>query len=861
MSVFPIAVIPVLIGPLQVLIAILPALLLSLLGLIVSLLRPATMWALLKLLWRQKLVLAVMAAVGVGSVWLVRSVVPSDGSTGARVEGADWPMFRGGLMRAGTNDGSEPPTSGGINWSYDADVKTFFASPAVVGNRVYVTSADKGPLRDRGAVYCIDAETGGVDWESRPSGYLATFSSPSIAGKYLVVGEGLHVTKTARVICMDVTQRGKILWTYQTSSHVESTPCIDLEKKRVYVGAGDDGYYCFHLDPAGEKQVIWHAPPDLFPDAESSPAVHDGRVFAGLGMGGNAIVCLDADTGQQIWRVKTPYPVFGHPTVVDGSVVVGMGNGNFMMTAEQVRIAELDKLRKQGASETELEAAAKKLGPAGEVWCVDEQTGEVRWKFPVARVVLGAVAAHNDKLFFGSRDGHLYCLSRDGKLIGTWNARAPLLTSPAVSDGHVYVVTESGMLYGVRVADMGPVWEARLGFVGPFVSSPTVARGHVYVGSQDDGLLCLGVPGGPGSEVRWSGYAGGPGVGGHVDGQPLPERGKLAWYFPMADAGGEGPGLQVAAPPACLSGSLYVPVAGSRRGLLCLRETVSDNKAAGEEVWFAGSSNDVVLSPAATTQSVFFVDGRPGDAGRRLRCLVASDGREQWALPVADRAPGELVLTDTAVLVADTPNGLSAVATSGDVLWRADCGMVLGMPAIRDAFVAVATRKPAGLAVLDRFSGVTLWRIPLAREPATAPVVRRNIIFLGTDNGVDARRLADGGQVWEAATGRPAAALVLAKQCLAYATATGEVVVLNCEDGQVQHTVADALPGIPPMVADEAIVYTAAKGLRVFSIDGEEPQSWMNSAWLGNPTCPPVLADSRIYIATDKKGLVCLKSK
>jgi hypothetical protein len=35
----------------------------------------------------------------------------------------------------------------------------------------------------------------------------------------------------------------------------------------------------------------------------------------------------------------------------------------------------------------------------------------------------------------------------------------------------------------------------------------------------------------------------------------------------------------------------------------------------------------------------------------------------------------------------------------------------------------------------------------------------------------------------------------------------------------------------------------------------------MNSDWLGRLTCSPVMADSRIYIATDKKGLVCLKGK
>ena len=135
-------------------------------------------------------------------------------------------MFRGDAGRRGNGGGDEPPADGGLVWSYAADVKTFFASPAVVGNRVYVSSADKGPLRDRGAIYCLDADSGGLVWKAAPSGYVATFSSPVVAGRFLVCGEGLHYTLNARVFCMDVL-RQEVLWTYTTHGHVESTPCID----------------------------------------------------------------------------------------------------------------------------------------------------------------------------------------------------------------------------------------------------------------------------------------------------------------------------------------------------------------------------------------------------------------------------------------------------------------------------------------------------------------------------------------------------------------------------------------------------------------------------------------------------------
>ncbi len=854
------AVVPVIIGPLQVLIAILPALLLSLAGALLALFKPSTMWALAKLLWRQKVALLILAALVCGAVYLKRTYWPGARATTGLEIGTDWPMFRGGLERRGANDAAKPPATGGINWSYAADVKTFFASPALVGNRIYITSADKGPLTDRGAVYCLDADSGALDWKAAPDGYLATFSSPSVAGKYLVAGEGLHLTKSARIVCLDVSQRGKLLWTYATKSHVESTPCI--YKDRVYVGAGDDGYYCFRLAPdaQGKAVLVWHAPTARCPDAETSPAVHDGKMYAGLGMGGNGIICLNADTGAQLWRVATPYPVFGPPTVVNGSVIIGMGNGNFVETAEEVKRKELDKLRQAGKSEAELAAAEKTLGAAGEVWCLNAQTGDVQWKFLAADVILGAVAATPERIFFGARDGYVYALSPAGKLLGKWNANAPILTSPVVSGGHVYVVTESGMLYGLRSDDLERVWEARLGFTGPFISSPAVARGHVYVGSQQDGLLCLGQPGGQQLEVRWDGFGGGAGRGGCLDGRPLPEKGKLGWRFPPAEGAEQAPLMTITAPPACLNGVLYVPVASGRNGLLCLREAASDKDAQGQELWFAATTNGVSLSPAATSNSVFFVDGKPGDQGRQLHCLAAADGKTQWTLPVSADGSGEFVLTDDGGLLADGERLISFDKTR-KLRWEAPCGRVLGMPVVSDGLIVLATAQPAGVCVLDRASGRELWRLPLDATPTAAPVLRKQTIFLGSPTGVRAVSLADGAPIWQAASGAPSAPLVLMKERLAYTTIAGELVIIDPADGRVEKTIAAVVPGFPPLAAPEALVYAAKGGLMACSTSGEEPRSWMKTDWLGRLTCAPVMADSRIYVATDKKGLLCLRSK
>jgi len=859
MNSLPFAVVPVIIGPLQVLLAILPAILLSLAGLIIGLLKPRAIWSGMKLLWRQKVAVLVIAGIVAGAVLMVRRFASNGGSRSEQVAGADWPMFRGEPGRCGSGGGDESPADGGLIWSYAADVKTFFASPAVVGNRVYVSSADKGPLRDRGAIYCLDADSGELVWKAAPSGYVATFSSPVVAGGFLVCGEGLHYTLNARVFCMDVL-RQEVLWTYTTHGHVESTPCID--KGRVYVGAGDDGYYCFRLEPDAEGRavVLWHVPTERCPDADTSPAVHDGRVVVGCGMHGNAICCLDAETGAERWRVATPYPVFGAPTLVGGRVVVGMGNGNFVESAEEVKRKELDNLRKQGKTAAELVAAEKTLGPAGEVWCLDEKTGRVQWRFTAGDVILGAVAASKDRFVFASRDGYVYALSTAGKEVGRWNAHAPIVASPAVSGDQVYVVTETGKLYGLRADDLELVWEATLGFAGPFLSSPAVARGHVYVGSQQDGLLCVGKPGGRKHEPCWAGSLGGPGCGGTIDNQPLPERGKFGWRFPETEDTERLPDAHVSAPPACLGGSLYLPVHGSRSGLACVRE---DPKRRNEplEAWFVAAPNGVWLSPAADSKAVFFVDGQKGDAGRHLHCVSPADGAQRWTLPVAADAHGEFVLLDHGGLIADGPQQLTCFREDGEVAWRADCGPVFGVPAASDALLAVATERPPALLVLDRPSGATLWRVTLDAVPTAPPLVRKNTIYLGTKSGVAALRLADGARLWEVKCGPPSTPLVLAKNRLAYVTVGGELVVVGLDDGRVAKTLSGARAGIAPLAPPEVLVYAAKRGLMSYAIGGGEPRLWMATDWLGELSAPPVMANSRVYFATAKKGLICASAK
>jgi hypothetical protein len=46
-----------------------------------------------------------------------------------------------------------------------------------------------------------------------------------------------------------------------------------------------------------------------------------------------------------------------------------------------------------------------------------------------------------------------------------------------------------------------------------------------------------------------------------------------------------------------------------------------------------------------------------------------------------------------------------------------------------------------------------------------------------------------------------------------------------------------------------------------YTIGGGEPRLWMNTQWLGELSAPPVMAGSRVYFATAKKGLISASAK
>lgn len=257
-------------------------------------------------------------------------------------------------------------------------------------------------------------------------------------------------------------------WRFATGGEVDGSPVV--AGQTVYVGSGDGKLYAIDLERGTERWSF-----DAGSPIASSPAVAGGVVFIATRNG--ALIAIAG--GKARWRVKTgadvPLP-WGHESgdyyissaaISGDSVIFGAGDGS--------------------------------------VYAIDPAKGKVRWKAPTGERIRGTPAVADGGVFIGTAGGKLYrfdlATGRQTWSYATAGAslasgdfgydRRTLQSSPAVSNGVVYVGARDGQFYAVDAQSGALRWKSDYGL--PWViSSPAVDAGHIYLGSSDGHFVqCL----------------------------------------------------------------------------------------------------------------------------------------------------------------------------------------------------------------------------------------------------------------------------------------------------------------------------------------------------------------------------------
>ncbi len=254
--------------------------------------------------------------------------------------------------------------------------------------------------------------------------------------------------------------------------------------------------------------------------------------------------------------------------------------------------------------------------------------GTFLWRFPTRGRVYTTAAWAEGLFLFGDDEGWFYAVDRAGRKRWDFRLSYPVVSSPLVRGGRVYVAVADQNVFCLEAATGRPLWQYGRRFPrrkGIWRSLGLCAGdGRVYAGFSDGTVVALD-----------------------------PEVGQVLW---RAGVGGTRRFRDVTAGPVFAEGRVY---AGALEGpVVCLEAST------GKVLWRADVS-------AATGFSVGRGRVYAGTAAGSVVALAQDDGRVLWETPLDGGVPTVPVLAANAVVVGASDGSLFALdPEDGAVLER-----------------------------------------------------------------------------------------------------------------------------------------------------------------------------------------------
>jgi outer membrane protein assembly factor BamB len=200
------------------------------------------------------------------------------------------------------------------------------SSPCVLGGMVVVGSYDR-------SIHAFDAATGKRAWTVATRGAVRASAEP--------IGEGVvAVGSTDGTIRALAVADGKVRWTRRTNAAIDAAVAWDASRGRVLAAGRDGQVLC--LD-AGTGNVVWKTP--LGAEINAQPRVTERLVVVGTGKG--RLHALDPDTGKKLWNVSATRGFDARPLVRGEELVAPSYDG----VVHVVRLADGSVLERRPLGE------------------------------------------------------------------------------------------------------------------------------------------------------------------------------------------------------------------------------------------------------------------------------------------------------------------------------------------------------------------------------------------------------------------------------------------------------------------------------------------------------------------------------
>ncbi|MHC5064089.1 MAG: outer membrane protein assembly factor BamB family protein, partial [Planctomycetota bacterium] len=373
------------------------------------------------------------------------------------------------------------------SWSFALSSR---GTPVVANGRVYTMGylGEGSELQEM--IVCLDEKTGQVIWEHRWKDFLTDviYYRFSIASPTIDAETGNVYTLSSAGLFTCFSADGEIIWQH---SMMEKYGRLTFPNGRTGSAVIDDDLVIIHVatsswgpqGPARDRfyafdkktgESVWGATPGGPPkDASFSMPVLanlDGRRVLFAGLAGGHLVCINARTGESLWRFQMSIGgMSSSPILYKDSVIAIHGKENLDSSAIGRMIAlPIGKGAKPGESVRNL------------------STEDELWRAPLTAFTSSPVLV-GDRVYQTVHTGELVCINAEtGEVL--WHEKlAPdqIHASPAFGDGKLYVPMNNGSVYIVRGSDGGPEVLDKTQLEGNILAAPAIANGRVFINTTE----------------------------------------------------------------------------------------------------------------------------------------------------------------------------------------------------------------------------------------------------------------------------------------------------------------------------------------------------------------------------------------
>lgn len=420
---------------------------------------------------------------------------------------ADWADWRGP-----NRDGISPEKGLPSSWSPAGQNLLWKApypgrsTPIVMGDRLFAfDGGGEGPtLQER--IICLDVNTGKLVWEYRYNVFHSDVPKHRIAWSSPVGDPETGNVFTLGVAGMltALSRDGKLLWQRSLieefgnmSTHGGRTVSPIIEGDLVIVSSVNSGWgdqaRAAHRSMAFNKRDgtgVWvsSSPGRPLDTTYSTPVTTEinGMRLLIAGGGDGSVYALKTQTGESVWRFEAAKRGINTGVVMNGTTALVSHSEENFDTSEMGLLAALDATAKGPIGPQQIKWAVKgfqggfsspvldgdtlyQVDNGSVLYAFDVTTGKELWRKVLGTIQKGALVLGDGKLYTGNENGKFFILKagREGTEIldqdqlGTEAEPEHIIAAPAISNGRVYVVSESGSLYCFGKKSAIPRWEPK----------------------------------------------------------------------------------------------------------------------------------------------------------------------------------------------------------------------------------------------------------------------------------------------------------------------------------------------------------------------------------------------------------------